>query len=367
MLDPFALPPRSKWLLTRPDELARRLSLLLGRPVPLTLKTRTDGSNIRKLVAQTLSRFPLPEPCSEGEFAVVPDKGIPRLLLEFVDTYIVTSGDSYNLQVWNRFPASPSVLVEYADGDPLLSNDVRFVFVRVDVAYQTIRSVVVLTPDYIEARFGRFGKPTIKHQLIITPTARERILARTPPMLLHADTPAIDPLLGRQLLTGAASMHQTPIPGRVVPLCVLGPALATQLIGTRLDQASTKTRGQALETVVGNLLGYRIGGSDLLAGGYPDIRSQLLEVKVQDSPTVDLGRFSPQYPEEVLPGVLTSDVRYLVALTDQTSGVIQGLVLCPGGRLGEHFSYVSDTSFKCQRSVPMSFFDRYDGCSVYNP
>ena len=30
--------------------------------------------------------------------------------------------------------------------------------------------------------------------------------------------------------------------------------------------------------------------NELLVGGYPDLRNQVLEVKIQDSPTVDLGQ-----------------------------------------------------------------------------
>ena len=90
---------------------------------------------------------------------------------------------------------------------------------------------------------------------------------------------------------------------------------------------------------------------------------------MQDSPTVDLGRFSPQFEECVpsCPGLTTLDVRYLIALTDAETSIVQGIILCPGEKLGEHFSYVSDTSFKCQRSIPMSFFDTYQGQALYNP
>ena len=53
---------------------------------------------------------------------------MPRILLEYVDTYIVTTGDTYNLQVWNRNPASDSIQVEYNSGETLSSRDVRFGF-----------------------------------------------------------------------------------------------------------------------------------------------------------------------------------------------------------------------------------------------
>jgi hypothetical protein len=60
-------------------------------------------------------------------------------------------------------------------------------------------------------------------------------------------------------------------------------------------------------------------------------------------------------------------VRYLIALSDAKTGLRQGVVLCPGRRLAEHFVYVAERSFKCQRSIPMAFFDRFEGQAVFNP
>lgn len=141
------------------------------------------------------------------------------------------------------------------------------------------------------------------------------------------------------------------------------------LIGTHLPTSDTKTRGQALERLVAQLLGYTILDDGLLRGGYLDIFHQLLEVKLQEAATVDLGRYSPQVRETIpgFPQATTEDVRYLIALVSKDTGIIEGLVLSPGNKLGDHFSYVSDSNYKCQRSIPMSFFDRYDGLSVYNP
>lgn len=151
----FGLPPIRKADLTPLDGIASRLQSLIGRPFKLTGKTRTDGSNVRNLVSQTFARFPLPEPSPQSSHSIIPPKGkgVPRILLEYVDTYIVTTGNTYNLQVWNRNPASNSIQVQYNFGETLLSRDVRFVFLRVDSQTQTISSILVLTPDYIESRF----------------------------------------------------------------------------------------------------------------------------------------------------------------------------------------------------------------------
>ena len=156
-------------------------------------------------------------------------------------------------------------------------------------------------------------------------------------------------------------------PEKVLPLSYIDKRITDSLIGERLDiSLSTKQRGQQLERLVAYMLGYK-KQQELLEGGYPDIRNQMLEVKVQDSPTIDLGRYSPQFEESINENFTTRTVRYLIALTDAMNGSVDGLVLVPGEELGRNFTYISEKSFKCQRSIPMDFFERYKGKAVYNP
>ena len=151
-----------------------------------------------------------------------------------------------------------------------------------------------------------------------------------------------------------------------MPLKAIKSKVVSSLLGRKLVNADTKTRGQELERIVATLLGYQV--DDPLVGGYPDIPNQLLEIKVQDSPTVDLGKYSPSNPVVIDANLnmTTEDVRYLIALTDK-SGHIEGLILCPGNKLGDSFTFVNGTSYKCQRSIPMIFFDSFSGKSVFNP
>ena len=371
MHENFKIPPKSRSHLTPPELLADRLKILIGTQFKLTQKTRTDGSNIRKLVAQTLEKYPLPALSSPGSYNIVPpkQKGVPRILREYIDTYIVTTGSSYNLQVWNRNPASQAVQIEYSSGKHLSATDVRFVMVRVDPDAHEIRSVVVMSPEYIVEKFGRFGKPTKKYQLIISSNARKEIFKRNPPILFYPDTSTLEALATHTYKPPRKSMHDAPVAGEILSLKVLRNRLNATLVEAKLGAGQTKNRGQALELLIAQHLGYTPGKNQLLAGGYPDIRNQALEVKVQDSPTVDLGKFTPQFEEivEKSLGITTEDIRYLIALTEETSGTIKGVVLCPGNRLGDHFSYVADESYKCQRSIPMDFFMEHNGQAVYNP
>ncbi|MBZ0242263.1 MAG: hypothetical protein K8F24_03525, partial [Bacteroidales bacterium] len=146
----FKIPPKSKKLLTSSETLASYFSEIIGQAFTITGKTRTDGSNVRKLIASVIEKQKLPEMAEPGQFEIVPPKakGVPKITREFVDTYIVTSGTSYNLQVWNRIPAADTLLIKYESGESLKCTDVRFVFVRIDSDKNNIASIVILTPEY---------------------------------------------------------------------------------------------------------------------------------------------------------------------------------------------------------------------------
>jgi hypothetical protein len=367
----FKIPPKSADNLTTSDELVKRLSTLVSMDFFLTGKTRTDGSNIRKLVASTLEKYSLPVGAKINEFEIVPPKrkGIPKITREFIDTYIVTSGTSYNLQVWNRIPASKTLLIKLDGENNLKCNDVRFVFVRIDISKNVIASIIILTPEYIESKFGRFGKPTIKHQLLISTRARKEIYESDDKILFFKDTTKLSYLIRHDFVSPKDNMVNEPTSNEIYSLKLIKEMVADKLIGTKLKSAATKNRGQALERKVLDLLGYPNDEKDLLYGAFPDIRNQLLEVKVQDSPTVDLGKYSPEIEEIIVKdlNITTHDIRYLIALTNPETKIIEGIILTPGEKLGEVFSFVSDKSYKCQRSIPMEFFDKYYGRAVFNP
>lgn len=365
-------PPIHKNDLTPSRDLCAMLESLIGQEFILTGKTKTDGSNIRKLIGNTLYETnDTPDPASISTYEIIPPrkKGVPKILLEYIDSYIITSGiNSYNLQVWNRNPASESVQIEYYNGEVLSANEVRFVFTKISLENNCIESIIILTPNYIVENFGKFGKPTVKHQLIISNLKRNKIISSPVPILFYPDDAMIYPYLSDTLPSESTSIHDYPTDNQVLSLEHIYNVVKNELIGIKLDAMPTKNRGQALELIVANLLGYSPNSEELLAGGYPDIRNQMLEVKVQDSPTVDLGKYSPEFEEVIYNGIYkTTTIRYLIALTNPSTGIIEGVVLCPGNKLGENFTYISDTSYKVQRNIPMSFFDKFSGSVVYNP
>ena len=374
MSEPLKTPPRSPGDLTPGKVIARTLANLVGTTfkfAPGKNKARTDGSNLRKRVESILEATNLPPAAEDGSYTILPPKakGVTRIRREWIDTFIVTSGTSYNLQVWNRNPAEPMPQIEYSKGAELRANDIRFALIRVDPKKEVIRCVVVTTPGYIVDHFGKFGKQTVKEQLIIANSRRTEILSKNPPLLFYPDEIGTPMAQSPVVDLSGCSIRDIPDPQRVLPLSTIRQFVVDHLIGRKIEAAATKNRGQALEAIVAQGLGYTINPEELLVGGYPDLRHQALEVKIQDAPTVDLGRYSPQFEVDVpgCPEFSTRQIRYLIALTNASNNRCEGAILCPGSRLGEHFVYVGEKSFKCQRSIPMAFFEKFDGQSVFNP
>lgn len=367
----FEVPPKAIRELTTPKILIRRLKRLIGEKFILTGKTRTDGSRVRKLVEETLDKFPLPKEAKTNEYEILPPKkkGVPKITREFIDTYVVTTGKSYNLQVWNRMPTSNSLLIKFESSESLKCVDVRYIFIKVDLLKKIISSIIILTPKYIESRFGKFGKPTIKYQLLISSKVRNEILNSEERILFYPDTQKLSYFVTNKYTEPKSDMVKDAEFSNLYSLELIKEIVAKKLIGEKLLSAATKKRGQALERKVLKLLGYDVNEKHNLFGDFPDIPNQLLEVKVQDTQTVDLGKYSPEFEKTIIMKnkITTFDIRYLIALTNPKTEIIEGIVLSPGESLGELFSYVSDKSYKCQRSIPISFFNKYSGKAVFNP
>jgi hypothetical protein len=368
LIDEGKIPPINKYNLSTCDDLKERLKPLVGQTFPLTRQARTDGSNFRKLITNTLLSAHMPDGANENDYSILPPKGkgVPSFLREYIDTYIITSGDSYNLQVWNRNPNSDFIQVEYSYGDPLLANEVRFVLGKINVENHTIESIFVLTPEYIVNKFGKFGKPTIKQQAILSNKTRDIIINTNSKILFEPDCETISHHLDNVCEhISSSSIRDTPT--TILPLSIIRDRLAGVLIGLHLDRSlSTKQRGQELERVVAISLGYNISEGSLI-GGYPDLPNQMLEVKLQDSQTIDLGKFSPQFMENIILDFNTENTRYLIALANPLTGIIEGFIISSGKSLGKHLTYISDKSFKCQRGMTMDFFNKFNGEVVYNP
>lgn len=266
-------------------------------------------------------------------------------------------------------PASQTLLIKYDSGENLKCNDVRFILTKINVTNMKISSIIIATPKYIVDKFGKFGRPTIKHQLLISSKIRKEIFNSKEKIMFFKDSNKLSYLISHRFEPPKKNMVEEAKPNEILSIQLIKKMVAEKLIGFKLAANSTKNRGQALERKVLDLLGYPCKDSDILYGAFPDIPNQLLEVKVQDTQTVDLGKFSPEKEEIIIEelNITTFDIRYLIALTNPETEIIEGIILSPGEKLGEVFSYVSEQSYKYQKSIPMEIFEKYKGQVVVNP
>jgi hypothetical protein len=141
----------------------------------------------------------------------------------------------------------------------------------------------------------------------------------------------------------------------------------TALVGRQFADAGAdqeRNRGAALHRLVCEALGYRSYQDD---GQFPDIRHQLLEVKLQTSPTIDLGLVTPESVEPLdVPMIGGQNIRHC----DVRYGIFYGAV-ANGSVTLTHFFLTTGVAFfsrfpqfqgkvlnaKLQIPLPADFFD----------
>lgn len=248
-------PPRCKGAISTPEELVERLKPLIGQKIIMTGKSRTDGAHFRKVITKHLLSSYMPEAAEEYDIIPPKQKGVPAFLREYIDTYVVTTGTVYNLQVWNRNPNSASVQVDLKNGEMLLASDVRFVLGKISQDGY-IEAIIIMTPDYIERRFGKFGKPTVKQQLIISNKKRKEIIRDGGMIIADSNLPEDLFDCNDQRIREEVSIKDEP--NKVLPIEIIDMRIKNQLIGKKLDiSLAMKQRGQQLERMVAYCLGYR--------------------------------------------------------------------------------------------------------------
>jgi hypothetical protein len=250
-------------------------------------------------------------------------KSRPRFPGQDFDTYVQKSN---NLQIWNEEIVPTR----------------RYVIIRLDEASQ-VTGVRVVTGEVL-ARLDTTGTLTKKHQ------AKSRQPVVTSVLVSRSDAYGVGDAIGaipNQTLTLERSGGRKIILDfrRFLSVDALYTRLVT-LAGKRLSDPGLdqeRNRGAALHKAVCKELGmtaYRDTGS------FPDVREQLLEIKLQTAATIDLGLVSPDdsAPLEFLPRVRHCDVRY---------AVFYGTIVGDEVRL-DHVVLARGADF-------FSFFQRFEG------
>ena len=242
------------------------------RELEILLDDGLRGLDLAGLPNRTRSKVAKEHVCRVLGYAVPPSfkKTQPRFQGQFFDTYVQKSN---NLQVWNEELAPTR----------------RYVIIRVSEA-SIVCKVKVVTGETL-SRLDTTGTLTQKYQARLDPGTA------TTELISEEDTAVIKPLVqpGIDLKTLAAPVDD-PVHSELLPIKELferlKPLIAQQFPDRGHDQE--RNRGADLHRLICQFLGYADYSDN---GQFPDIRHQLLEVKLQTSPTIDLGLVCPDSTE----------------------------------------------------------------------
>ncbi|MBI5724820.1 MAG: restriction endonuclease [Planctomycetes bacterium] len=281
---------------------------LLGLDLNYPLRTRSKV--LKSRVCEILG-YPVPKTFRRTR---------PRFPGQNFDTYVQKAN---NLQIWNE-DVSPSR---------------RYAIIRVDDQHKAT-AVRVISGEAL-ALLDTTGTLTQKYQAkSISPVTDSTLVSRQ-------DTPFVAAKSASGGLLQIGQLYQALI----------------ALVGKSFDDPGAdqeRNRGGLIHKMVSSVLP---GGEHHDTGQFPDVPSQLLEVKFQTSPTIDLGLVNPDSTERVAdrPEFRHCDVRYAVFYGGITAGKarVGSLVVCTGQDFFKFFRRFEGkvVNKKIQIHLPKSFFD----------
>ena len=282
--DPIAIGDPDVWIPT--PELQALLDGGLRGMCLAGLPLRTRSKAVKSRICEVLG-YPIPSAFTKTR---------PRFPGQLFDTYIQKSD---NLQVWNEE----------------LSASRRYVLIRVSEG-NVIARVKVVTGEVL-ALLDTTGTLTKKYQARCMPNAQ------TTELIVRKDTARLLPFVRSDIDLGRITspvLH--PAAGEILPIKDLFARLSP-LVGKRFSDVGAdqeRNRGAALHRLVCKALGY---SSYQDGGQFPDVRHQLLEVKLQTSPTIDLGLVAPASVDPLdVPMICRKQIRHC----DARYGIFYGEV-----------------------------------------
>lgn len=317
------------WIPT--PELEQLLNAAMAGVSLAGLPLRTRSKVVKEHVCRALG-YPVPSSFRKTQ---------PRFPGQFLDTYAQKSN---NLQVWNEelAPTRRYVIIRVGEGD-------------------VITRVKVVTGDTL-ALLDTTGTLTQKYQARLIPgEAKAELIA-------NEDTELLRPFVRAGVdLAAIASPVKHPRAGQLLPIREVFERMQS-LVGEAFPDIGydqERNRGAALHQLVCQHLGYADYRDD---GQFPDVRHQLLEVKLQTSPTIDLGLVCPDSKEALdvpkIEGqqIRHCDVRYALfyAVTDGQNVTLTHLFLSTGEKFFTRFPQFQGKVLnrKLQIPLPADFFDR---------
>lgn len=289
--NPIAIGDPKLWLSV--NELAQLLDTSLKGISLAGLPNRTRSKKAKELVCEALG-YQKPKSFQKVQ---------PRFSGQRFDIYVQKSN---NLQIWNEE----------------LSPDRRYVLIRVNDA-SVITKVKVVNGFELVA-LDTTGKLTQKFQATISNNnGKGKLVSQN-------DTPILKPIIkpgATNLNLSQTSPVSEPNTDDLYPISTiytkLKPIVGAKFKDPGADQE--RNRGAELHKLVCKSLGYSEFRDN---GQFPDVMNQLLEVKLQTSPTIDLGLVTPESTETINIKRLDNvqprhcDVRYAIFTGDIKSGTV---------------------------------------------
>lgn len=297
------------------------------------LPLRTRSKVVKQAICKALG-YPVPELFKKTQ---------PRFPGQNFDVYIQKSN---NLQIWNE-EISPTR---------------RYVIIGVS-PQDRIQRVKVVTGDSLEY-LDTTGTLTQKYQARLTLLEQ----GEKAELVVSQDTDNLTVLVNRSKKLEKFTVNPTSYPTTIalLPIATIFERLST-LVGSSFINAGIdqeRNRGAALHKLVCTALGYDRYHDD---GRFPDIRNQLLEIKLQTSPTIDLGLVSPNscdlldLPQIENVQIRHCDVRYAIfyGKADGMKVRILQLFLVTGKDFFSRFPQFQGKVLnkKLQIPLPRGFFD----------
>lgn len=331
----FDLLPKESPLYIPTKELERLLDDGLRRFSTAGMPLRTRSKVVKSEVCRVLG-YPVPKSFRKCK----PHARFPG---QNFDTYVQASD---NLQIWNE-ELKP-----------------RRRYVLISVGEDGLVDKVKVVTGAMLAKLDTTGTLTQKYQ------ARFSAATEALELVSSTDTNQLQLLIGSGAGISSSQPTNDPEKGSVLPIRTVFEKLRA-LVGTSFANAGSdqeRNRGAELHRLVCKVLGYQSYADD---GQFPDVRHQLLEVKLQTSPTIDLGLVEPSSTEPLdlnnLPEgtVRHCDVRYAIlgAVVKDCQVMLTSLVMTSGEDFFSRFPRFEGKVLnkKIQIPLPRGFFGKAKG------
>ena len=283
------------------------------------LPLRTRSKVVKEKVCLALG-YPIPKSFTKSK---------PRFPCQNLD---ILTQKSNNIQIWN-------------EGIDL---DRRYAVIRIN-STDTITDVKVITGNIL-SKMDKTGTLTQKYQAILPVDSGSQLYSKT-------DTANLIPWLKRNHNQISGLPTDNPLKGQVLPIEEVYRKLST-LIGLSFPEISKdqeRNRGATIHKEACKTLGF---SQYLDNGNFPDIPSQLLEIKLQTSQTIDLGKYSPNGEKEIFPGIISNDIRYAIFYATSADGniTIEKLFVVNGEQFFKLCTEIRGINKKIQLPIPHDFF-----------